>query len=75
MSDCIIAMKSKTAAERGRRCLPGVGAVIVSLDPGLTGNGCSFGLRLPCGEVFRMKEELRKQGIPFGAVIGGYGAK
>ena len=75
MSDCIITMKSRTAAERGRRCLPRAGSVIVSLDPGITGNGCAFGLRLPCGEVGRMKDELRRQGIPFGTVIGGYGAK
>ena len=74
MSDCIITMKSRTAAERGRRCLPRVGAEVVSLDPGITGNGCAFGIRLPCSEAGRMKEELRRQGIPFGTVIGGYSA-
>ena len=72
MKDCIITMKTRTAAERGRRLLPG--SVVVSLDPGVTRYGCSFGLRLPCGEVPRMKATLERQGIPYGEVIGGYGA-
>ncbi len=72
MKDCIITMKSRTAAERGRRMQPG--AAVVSLDPGVTRNGCAFGLRLACSEVPRMKAALERQGIPYGEVIGGYGA-
>ena len=63
MQDCIITVKSRTAAERGKRSYPQAGATVVSLDPGVTRHGCSFGLRLP----YRM-------GIPYGEVIGGYGA-
>ena len=71
MSDCIITMKSRTAAERGRRFLPKAGAVIVSLDPAITGNGCAYGLRLACRDVALLKAELEKNGIPYGQVIGG----
>lgn len=74
MSACIITMKSRTAAERGRRALPGVGAEIVSLDPGMTRYGCSFGLKLACRDAARLKAALDKQGIPYGEVIGGTGA-
>lgn len=71
MSDCIITMKSRTQAERARRCLPRAGAVVVSLDPGVTKNGCSFGIRLSCADVQRMKAEMNRQGVPYGDVIGG----
>ena len=74
MQDCIITLKSRTSAERGRRSLPGAGASVVSLDPGLTRGGCSFGLKLPCRSVGRMKSELDRLGIPYGEVIGGHGA-
>ena len=74
MTECIITMNSRTTAERARRCLPRAGAVVVSLDPGVTKRGCAFGISLPCGEVARMKAELDRQGIPYGEVIGRYGA-
>ena len=74
MSACIITMKSRTAAERGRRSLPGAGAEIVSLDPGMTRYGCAFGIKLPCREVDRMKAAMDRMGIPYGNVIGGNGA-
>ena len=74
MQDCIITVKSRTAAERGKRSYPQAGATVVSLDPGVTRHGCSFGLRLPCKHVGRMKAELDRMGIPYGEVIGGYGA-
>ena len=73
MSSCILTMRTRTAAERGRRSLPGAGAEIVSLDPGVTRFGCSFGLKLPCKDVARLKASMDRQGIPYGEVIGGAG--
>ena len=49
------------------------GAEIVSLDPGVTRFGCSFGLKLPCKDVARLKAAMDRQGIPYGEVIGGTG--
>ena len=73
MKDCILTMKSQTNAERARRAAASirVDAQVVSVDPNVTRLGCSYGLRLSCASVERVKSVLIKRGIPFGDVIGG----
>ena len=73
MPDCILSMKTKTAAERARRLLPRGTGVIVSLDPSVTGTGCSYGVRFPCRFAQKLQNELDRQGIPHGHLIGGGG--
>lgn len=72
MGDCVITVRSQTAAERARRAaaLERVNAVIVSIDPSVTKRGCALGLRLPCEDVEQMKAVLNKKNIPYGDVIG-----
>lgn len=72
MPDCIIAMKTRTAAERARRAaaLERIDTQIVSIDPSVTGHGCSVGLRLGCGDVDRTVALLDKRSISYGDVIG-----
>lgn len=72
MADCVIALKSQTAAERARRVAmyERIRAEVVSIDPSITRRGCSMGIRLPCSDVERMKTALSKSNIPYGDVIG-----
>jgi len=71
--DCIIAMRSQTYASRGGRLLrkEGISYSIVSLDPSLTRNGCSFGLRIPsvsCGDAQKVFDAHK---LSYGDIIGG----
>ncbi|MBE6711739.1 MAG: DUF3343 domain-containing protein [Clostridia bacterium] len=72
MSDCILAMKTRTAAEKARRAaaFAQISAEVVSVDPNVTRHGCSVGLRLNCAEVEELTELLDKKGIVYGDVIG-----
>ena len=53
MAECVIAMKSQTAAERARRAaaFERIYADVVSIDPSVTRRGCSLGIKLSCSEV------------------------
>ncbi len=72
MSDCILAMKTRTAAEKARRiaAFAQIAADVVSVDPTVTRHGCSVGLRLNCAEVDDLTELLEKKGVVYGDVIG-----
>lgn len=72
MADCVIAMKSQTAAEQARRAAnhERIYAEIVSIDPSITRRGCSMGIRLSCAHVDRMKFILERKNIPYGDIVG-----
>lgn len=72
MKDCILAMKTQTAAERARRIavMEKISAEVVSIDPSVTRRGCSIGIRLPCAQVSELQEMLDRRKIPYGDVIG-----
>ena len=72
MSDCIIAMKSQTMAEKARRIAASekIRAEIVSVDPSLTRHGCSLGLMLDCTEAKKLTPILAKRNIAHGDIIG-----
>lgn len=72
MPDCIIAMKTRTAAEKARRAaaFERIQAEVVSVDPSVTRHGCSIGLRLNCADVDDLTELLDKKNIVYGDVIG-----
>jgi len=72
MADCVIGMKSPTAAEKARRIAVSekIRAEVVSVDPSVTKRGCSLGLRLSCADVERLTEILDRRNISYGDVIG-----
>lgn len=72
MSDCIIAMKTRTAAEKARRAAIAekIGAEIVSVDPSVTRHGCSFGLRLACSDIESATHLFDKKRITYGDIVG-----
>lgn len=72
MPDCILAMKTQTAAERARRAavLERIPVQVVSVDPSVTRHGCALGLMLPCTETGRLMRVLDQKKIPYGDVIG-----
>lgn len=72
MPDCILAVKTQTAAEQARRAalLERIDAEVVSVDPSLTRRGCSLGVRLPCTDMERLIRVLDRKKIPHGDVIG-----
>lgn len=72
MTDCILAMKTQTAAERARRIavMEKIPVEVVSIDPYITRRGCSIGIRLPCSSVLSFQKMLDRKKIPYGDVIG-----
>lgn len=72
MSDCIIAMKTQTAAEHARRIarMNHIPAEVISLDPSITRRGCSIGIRTSCASVNSYLKTLDQHKIPYGDVIG-----
>lgn len=72
MTDCILAMKTQTAAERARRIavMEKIPAEVVSIDPSVTRRGCSIGIRVPCASVNGFLAMLDRRKIAYGDVIG-----
>ena len=72
MPDCILAMKTRTAAEKARRtaAFERIEAEVVSVDPSVTRHGCSVGLRLNCADVEEVTRLRDRKGIVYGDVIG-----
>ncbi|MBQ4591569.1 MAG: DUF3343 domain-containing protein [Clostridia bacterium] len=72
MPDCILAMKTRTAAEKARRtaAFERMETEVVSVDPSVTRHGCSVGLRLNCADVEEVTRLLDRKGIVYGDVIG-----
>ena len=72
MPDCIIAMKTRTAAEKARHAaaFEKIPADVVSIDPSVTRHGCSVGLRLNCADAEELTGLLDKKGIVYGDIIG-----
>ncbi|MGN1346930.1 MAG: putative Se/S carrier-like protein [Eubacteriales bacterium] len=72
MPDCIIAMQTRTAAERARRTamMGKIHADVVSVDPSVTRHGCSVGLRLNCADVEEVTGLLDRKNIVYGDIIG-----
>ena len=72
MGECVIPMRSRTEAEKGRRVAGGyrILTTVVSVDPTLTKHGCSVGLRVSCTNVHMLADVLDKNGIPHGDIIG-----
>ncbi|MBQ7923460.1 MAG: DUF3343 domain-containing protein [Clostridia bacterium] len=72
MTDCIIAMRSQTYAAKGKRVLgkAGIRAVIVSIDPSLTKNGCAYGLRISGESCPAAADILGDHHILHGDIIG-----
>ena len=74
MSDCVVAMQSRTAAERGRRtaALARIDAEIVSIDQSFTKRGCSVGVKVRCDKIYTLTDLLDKNKISYGDIIGRY---
>lgn len=72
MPDCIIAMKTRTSAEKARRAaaVERIDSEIVSVDPSVTRHGCSFGLRLKCAELDNAIRLFDKKRIVYGDIVG-----
>jgi len=72
MADCIIAMKSMTFAEKGKRAASSAGifSEIVSIDPSVTKRGCAYGLTIPCSEVNRLVSVFEKRHVQYGEILG-----
>lgn len=72
MGECIIPMRSRTEAEKGRRAAvrAGIPTETVSVDPSLTRHGCSVGLRVACMNVHALESVLDRNGIRHGDIMG-----
>ena len=75
MTDCIIAMRSMTAAQKAERAISskGIRCVTVNIDPSLTKRGCGYGVSLPCNKVSAAKKVLDAKRIIYGDVLGSHG--
>ena len=72
MNECVIPMKSRTEAERGVRAarMYRIMATVVSVDPSVTKNGCSVGLKVPCDYAAELTYIFDSRGIGHGEIIG-----
>ncbi|MBE6714680.1 MAG: DUF3343 domain-containing protein [Ruminococcaceae bacterium] len=69
---CIAAMKTMTAAIKGKKALKGAGidCEIVSLDGNLTKNGCAYGLSYSCSQRREAEYIMQKNRVNYGEIIG-----
>ncbi len=69
---CIISIKNLTLAQMAKKILSreGISADIVSVDPNLTKNGCSYGLSFNCTQAYRVKSILNRASIGYSEVGG-----
>ena len=72
MGECVLPMRSRTEAEKGRRAANShkILATIVSVDPTLTKHGCSVGLRVSCQNAFYLTKIFDENNISHGDIIG-----
>jgi len=72
MSDCILAMKTQTEAEKARRAAlhERIHAEIVHIDPSVTKRGCSIGIRFNCENSETLRQILNQRRISYGDLIG-----
>lgn len=68
----IAAMKTMTAAQKGKRSLQkaGIQSEIVSLDASLTKNGCAYGLKFFANDVKRAEAVFQRSNISYGDILG-----
>ena len=71
MGECVIPMKSRTEAERGRRMAISnkIGVTVVSVDPSMTLNGCTVGLRVPCEKAAVLARLFDSKDVRHGEII------
>lgn len=74
MSDCIIAMRSMTLAQKAERILAsnGIRVDIVNIEPSLTKRGCGYGLTLSCYDMDKALDLMKRKRVSHGEIIGNY---
>lgn len=48
----------------------GIFSTVVSIDPKITKNGCSYGISFRCGERDRVRSILKSRGITYDEIMG-----
>ena len=72
MGECIIPMRSRTEAEKGRRAAKNerILTAVVPVDPSITRHGCTVGLRVSCSHAAYLADLFDEYGIRHGEIIG-----
>lgn len=75
MNDCIIAMRSNTAAQKAARILTAqkIPCSTVNIDPSITRRGCGYGIELSCRHLADARRMLERKHVEYGDIIGGSG--
>ena len=70
---CLISFKTLTASLRAASVLKsaGIDSRVVSIDPNLTKNGCSYGVSVSQTDRETVISVLRRNRLQFGQVFGG----
>lgn len=64
----LILCRSLTYAQRGQRAIERAGGsgTVIKAPQGVTGGGCTYGVRVPAGKFDLAMAALRKSGLPIG---------
>lgn len=68
---CVASLKSMTYALKARRALVenGIEAEIIKLEPNMTHNGCAYGIKFNCVDLYSVKDALTKKKVNYTEII------
>ena len=68
---CIVSLKSMTHAIKAQRALNEYGIIteITKLEPHMTHNGCAYGIKFNCMNLYLVKDALMKKQINYTEIL------
>lgn len=68
---CVASLKSITYAMKAKKALTesGIDAEIIRLEPHMTHNGCAYGIKFNCINLYSVKDALTKKHVNYTEII------
>ena len=68
---CIASLKSMTYAIKAKRLLSNyyINAEIVKLDTNMTKNGCAYGIKFDCNNLYAAENALKTNNISYSQIL------
>ena len=68
---CVASLKSMTYAIKAKKALSEINVFseIIKIDPKLTHNGCAYGIKFDCINLYSVKDALTKNHVKYTEII------
>ena len=68
---CVASLRSMTFAMKAKRILQekGINAEIIKLEPHMTHNGCAYGIKFDCINLYSVQDALTKKHVNYTEIL------